>query len=540
MHAKSSKKWRILSGMLVVAVASGAVLMGWQPAARAASKEQPATGPTEKEIASVEAISSVFRKVAQQVTPAVVHIQAFSGGVKGDKKSDDDEGAESLEDALRKFFQDHGGLRGFKLPDHLQRRPRDMPRRPGFVPRALGSGMIVDAKNGYVLTNNHVVKHATAETVTVFTSDRRRFSVEWVRRDEMSEVAVLKLKSPKDLHEVALGDSDKVEVGDLVLAVGSPFGQKLRNTVTFGIVSAKGRSDLLDLDYEDFIQTDAAINPGNSGGPLVNLRGEVIGINTAIASATTPFAFSAAQNAGVGFTMPSNLAKWVMTQLIEHKEVVRGYLGVVIQSLSDQPGMARTFGLEEDKGVVVSEIRGAPARKAGMKLDDVILAIDGKEVINTTDLQDRVARIRPQTTAKFKIWRDGKAIDLDVTIGKQPEGFRTREVSGHRRVLPEEVEGGKIETLGITVEPLTETNGRQYGWKGKEGGLLITDVEPRDEADRLGLEPGDLILKVQKKEVNSVEALRKMTDKKALSKGIRIYTKSWRRRAGGYLYLQNW
>jgi len=501
------------------------VTLFWFASPPAVAQDQPTVAaPTEEEIARLEAISGVFRKVAQRVTPAVVRIHSETGGKKADKEDSGDSKQPDWPEELRKWFKEHG----------LPQMPRNWPNIPERRPRlGMGSGIIVDAKNGYVLTNNHVVDGADANDVTVLTWDQRRFKPEWIRTDEMSDIAVIKLKSPERLVELKLGDSDKVQVGDWVLAVGSPFGHYLSNTVTFGIISAKGRDVLgLSIDYQNFLQTDAAINPGNSGGPLVTLRGEVIGLNTAIASGT-------AQYAGVGFALPSNMAKWVMGQLIEHTKVVRGYLGVQIQNLGDQPGLAKSFGLSADKGVVITEVMGAPARQAGLKPGDVVTAIEGKEVINTTDLSGRVAMIRPGTKAKFTIWRDGKPKEVEVTVGQQPKDFRTRVIgSVPRDAEPEEEAGGKIDTLGITVVPLNETNGKKYGWKGTEDGLLITEVEPRSEAAGLGLQPGDLIVQVQGKPAKSVEELRKLTTKQALAEGIQLMVKSTRS-GSRFLFLQN-
>ncbi len=547
MRTHESRKCWILSGALLTGLC--AALLTPQTSATAAEKAQPIAGPTETEIARIEAISSVFRKVTHQVRPAVVHIQAKSGTTKEKvkdkaKDKDEDKGKEDekseelkrLPEPFRRFFDENGRGRHplFKSPDDLRKFFEDQDEWTKRIPRVgLGSGVIVDAQNGYVLTSRHVIEFAEPDTVTVFTDDNRKLYVEWIREDEKTDVAVLKLKSPKDLHELKLGDSDQLDVGDWVLAVGSPFGPQFSSTVTFGIVSAKGRSNLgLGIDYQDFIQTDAAINKGNSGGPLVNLRGEVVGINTAILSPT-------GMSAGIGFSVPANLVKWVMTQLIEHKKVVRGYLGVIIQSLEDQPGMSGTYGLESNEGVVVSDVRSGPAQKGGMRIDDVILELDGAKIANATDLQNRVAMIRPGTKAKFKIWRDRKAIELMVTIGEQPKDFRTHVRGRLSGVEPGEVEGGEIKSLGVTVEPLTETNGRKYGWKGDEGGLLITTVDPDSETETfLRLKAGDLIQAVNKEPVKTIKELEKATSEEALKKGVRIYVRDHQTGAGTNVYLQ--
>jgi serine protease Do len=527
MSKVASRKLRFWGGGVVLVVLLALGLVGLTSTPRASASDQPAVvqGPTDEEVARIESISNVFRKVAQKVTPAVVRVNVTAGfkkTEKGEKEESDEPKTPGLPEELRKFFKDHG----FGIPE--------MPRQWKNMPRVgMGSGVIIDARNGYVLTNNHVVDGADPAEVEVTTYDHRRLKPEWIRTDEMSDVAILKLKNPGGLAELKLGDSDKVQVGDWVLAVGSPFGARLSNTVTFGIISAKGREmEGLSIDYQNFLQTDAAINPGNSGGPLVNFRGDMIGLNTAIASTT-------AQYAGVGFALPSNMVKWVVTQLIEHTKVARGYLGVQIQNLEDQPGLAKSFGLTTSKGVVITEVMGAPARKAGLKAGDVVLGIDGKDIATTTDLSSRVAMIRPGTKAKFHIWRDNKAQDIEVTIGQQPKGFHTRMGPNvPKEGESEEETAGKIDTLGITVAPLTETNGKKFGWKGDEGGLLIAAVEPGSEASNLGLQPGDLIVQVQGKPVKSVEEFRHETTKEDLAKGVRLMVKS-PRTGTHYLFLQN-
>lgn len=544
MHARASQKWRIVSGLFIVACVAGADLVALQPTARASEKQQPATQLNDKELNLVESMNSVFRKAVQKVAPAVVQIEADSRlseqakdeeeDEKGDDKGEKNRG-QRLPEELRKFFEDHQGVPG--LPDEFRKFFRDR-RGLRSIPRAgAGSGVIVDAEKGYVLTSAHLVADHDPKDITVYTRDKRKFSVEWVRADTakdttMTDVAVLKLRKPENLRAIAFGDSDKVQVGDWVLAIGGPLG--MVNSVTFGIISARGRvSQELDLQYQNFMQTDAAINPGNSGGPLINLRGEMIGINTAIVSRTR-------QYAGIGFSLPSNLAKWVMTQLIEHEKVVRGYLGVIIQGLDERPGMAKSFGLDDNTGVVVSDVVGEPAQKAGLKVGDVVLTIEGQPVSNATELQSRIAMTSPGTKLKFKIWRDRKEEVIEVVVGKQPKDFRAWVSKGRVPDLrPEEAESAMIETLGITVEPLTKTNGKDYGWKGTEGGLLITKVEPRSEASLFQLRPGNLILRVQDQPVKSADELRKKTSKQALSEGVRIYIKDHETGIGSFLYLHD-
>ncbi len=545
MTSRRTSRWTWLGGLLAVALVAGAAMTVWQPSALA--KDNPdakATGPTEQEIASIESISRVFHKVAEKATPAVVriHINTGMAVAKADADGEDENGndnedkgeqpnLEDLPEPFKRFFKfkDQEDLKKF-FERHQFRTPSPRPRM------GMGSGVIIDAKNGYVLTSNHVVEGAEPDQVRVYLADKRYFTPEWIRTDEKTDVAVLKLKSPDNLSELRLGDSGKVRVGDWVLAIGSPFGSHLTKTVTFGIVSATGRELVtLDIDYGSFIQTDAAINPGNSGGPLVNLRGEVIGINTAIAAPGLSH-----QNAGIGFAMPSNIVKWVATQLIEHEEVVRGYLGVSISSLEDSPGMAASFGLKEDRGVLVNDMFDkGPAKKAGMRVGDVILEVNGTKVRNASHLQGIVAMLRPGTKAEFKVWRDEQAKTLTVTIGEQPEGFRTRMTGERPFVEPEEPKEDTVETLGIKVAPLTEANGKKYKWSGDEGGLLVTEVERGSELGGMGLSAGDLILEVQRKPVKTVEDLRKVATKDALREGLLFYVKSHRTRSGMHLFVKN-
>ncbi len=355
---------------------------------------------------------------------------------------------------------------------------------PHYVPRyhkkefrqeALGSGVIV-SEDGYILTNAHVVQDA--DEIKVHIGDET-YDARLVGKDEKTDIAVLKVDADKKLPAAKLGDSDKIRVGEWVLAIGSPF--RLEHTVTAGIISAKGRSRMGIADYEDFIQTDAAINPGNSGGALVNLRGEVIGINTAIFSRT-------GGNIGIGFAIPINLAKKVMDQIISHGRVIRGYLGVTIQDIDDDIAMA--LGLDSKKGALVaSVVPSSPADDAGIRRGDVIIAVDDEPINDVEELRTKIANTEPGTKVKIKIIRNGKIITKRVKLGELPGEGQTETFAGGNN-------------LGLTVKPLSPSDARRLGYDGDEG-VLVTDVKPGSIADRAGVQPDDVLLEVNQIPIES-------------------------------------
>ena len=355
--------------------------------------------------------------------------------------------------------------------------PRYVPRyrKKEFRQEALGSGVIV-SEDGYILTNAHVVRDA--DEIKVHIGDET-YDARLVGKDEKTDIAVLKVDADKKLPAAKLGDSDKIRVGEWVLAIGSPF--RLEHTVTAGIISAKGRSRMGIADYEDFIQTDAAINPGNSGGALVNLRGEVIGINTAIFSRT-------GGNIGIGFAIPINLAKKVMDQIISHGRVIRGYLGVTIQDIDDDIAMA--LGLDSKKGALVaSVVPSSPADDAGIRRGDVIIAVDDEPINDVEELRTKIANTEPGTKVKIKIIRNGKTITKRVRLGELPgEGPAETFAGGNN--------------LGLTVKPLSPSDARRLGYDGDEG-VLVTDVKPGSIADRAGVQPDDVLLEVNQIPIES-------------------------------------
>ncbi|HEY7219733.1 MAG TPA: DegQ family serine endoprotease [Candidatus Binatia bacterium] len=355
-----------------------------------------------------------------------------------------------------------------------------MPRGPQRQ-RSLGSGFVIDS-DGSILTNNHVVENASK--IVVKLSDDQEYEAKIIGRDQKTDIAVIKINAKGNLPAANLGDSDKLEVGEWVVAIGNPFG--LDSTVTSGIVSAKGRH-IGQGPYDNFIQTDASINPGNSGGPLLNLRGEVIGINTAIFSRT-------GGNIGIGFAIPINLVKEVLPQLRGKGKVTRGYLGVLIQKVT--PEIAESLGMERGYGALVANVsKDGPADKAGVKVGDVITEFDGKEVKDSGDLPIIVARTPVDKRVKMKVLRDKKEAVLNVAVGE----LKDEEVVA---AVPEKGE------LGLTVQRLTPQMAESLGLEKSEG-VVVTAVEPSSTADEAGIRRGDIILEVDRKAVRNMDDYKK-------------------------------
>jgi serine protease Do len=399
---------------------------------------------------------------------------------------------------FQRFFGDENNP--FEAPQPRGNRTQPQPRE--FLQRGLGSGVVVDAKNGYILTNYHVV--SDADETQVVLHDGRTLKVEWARTDPMSDLAVVKVY-PKDLVDAPLGDSDAMQVGDWVMAIGSPEG--LGQTVTAGIISAKGRVTDHGDTYQSFIQTDAAINHGNSGGPLVNMKGEVIGINTAIVS-------QSGGNEGIGFAIPSNMVKNVMAQLIEKGKVTRGYLGVAIQGVDEK--LAKSFNLPSTKGALIaSATPDSPAAKAGLKAGDFIVSVAGKPVESANELRNLVAGLEIGKAVPVEIYRDAKKTSVNVTIESQPANMFA---AGD---MPEggEATAGK---LGLEVATMTKELAQQYGYKTAPKGVVITQVTPGSAADNEGLKEGLVITQVQDKDIDTAEQFKEAVSAKDAAKGFRI------------------
>jgi serine protease Do len=346
--------------------------------------------------------------------------------------------------------------------------------------QGLGSGVIVG--DGLVITNNHVVDHA--DEIKIATQDHRQFEAQLVGADPKTDLALLRIKGdPKGLKAIALGDSSRLRLGDVVLAVGNPFG--VGQTVTMGIVSAKNRSDLGIEDYEDFIQTDAAINPGNSGGALVDMEGNLIGINTAILSRS-------GGNVGIGFAIPSNMARPIVESLLNHGKVVRGWLGVAIQPLDSD--MSKALNLPENSGVLVSDVtKDAPAAKAGVRRGDVIMSVDDHIVRTTGELRNAIAASGSSKTVRLRILRDSKEITVNVALSEMPGKF-TDSGSGETQR-----EGKAPPALGMELQALTPELRKKLDVPSEiNQGVVITDMDSRSEAARAGLRPGDVVVELNR------------------------------------------
>jgi serine protease Do len=426
--------------------------------------------------ADIEALvraSKARAAIVKRVSPAVVHI-SVEKTVRGQASPApfpdmfDDE-------FFRRFFQ-----------------PR-MPRE--YKQRGLGSGSIVN-KHGYILTNNHVV--GEADKITVKLPDGREFEAKLVGADPATDLAVVKIEG-KNLPFAKLGQSDDLQVGESVIAIGNPFG--LEQTITAGIVSAKGRSSVGLTDYEDFIQTDASINPGNSGGPLVSLRGEVVGVNTAIFSRS-------GGNQGIGFAIPIKMAREIMTALIDTGKVTRGFLGVVIQDVT--PDLAAAMGLPGNGGVLISNVgKGTPAGKGGIRQGDVITTFNERKVKTSNELRNAVAAVKPDTSVPVQLIRGGKPMKVMVKIEEQPEDMRAAisGAPGRGGGRGEERQAAPEAALGLTLRPLTPEIAGQLGYQGLSG-VVVIEVEPNSPAAEANLRPRALIREVNRKPVKDVREFR--------------------------------
>jgi serine protease Do len=376
---------------------------------------------------------------------------------------------------IRKTTQGGPGLGDDQMGEFFERffgapAPRGPQRRSG-----LGSGFIIDS-NGTILTNYHVVDGA--EKISVTLSDGKNYDAKVIGKDQKSDIAVVKIDAGRDLPAVNLGDSDRLEVGEWVMAIGNPFG--LDHSVTSGIVSAKGRN-IGAGPYDNFIQTDASINPGNSGGPLINLRGEVVGINSAIFS-------QSGGNIGIGFAIPTNAVKELLPQLRDKGKVVRGFIGASVQKVT--PDIADSLGLKQARGALVADvIKGGPAERAGLKPGDIIIEFDRKEIKDSSDLPMQVARVAPGMSVQMKVLRDGKETALPLTVGEMKES----------EVIAATQEGD----FGLTVQPVTPQLAENLGLERAEG-LVITAVKRASAAEEAGLRSGDVITEINRQPIKNL------------------------------------
>jgi serine protease Do len=421
------------------------------PQAAPAQEAEKTKGP-------VDLITAIVQ-VAQQAIPAVVHIEVTQ--------------RQTVTSPLLPFENDPFFRRFFGVPETPRKFKREL--------KGLGTGMIMDSK-GHILTNNHVVAGATQ--IQVLLASGEQYPAIVVGTDPKTDLAVIQISAKKSLPQVSFGDSDKVAVGEWVVAIGHPRG--LDQTVTQGIISAKHRTEIMDpSSYQDFLQTDAAINPGNSGGPLLNLRGEVIGVNAAIVSQSGGYE-------GIGFAIPSKMALYIAQQLIARGKVERGWLGVSVQDLT--PELAKSFDAEGAKGALIAEVvKGSPAEKAGMKKGDIVIAYREKEITNASTLRNEAAIGPIGQEAKVTVLRKGKKEELTVKIGNLEDATKLLSASVKER-------------LGAELRPVTPDEAEKYGF-GPQQGVVIAWVDQKGPLGQVGFEVGDVILEINGQPVESVEEL---------------------------------
>ena len=483
-------------------------------------------------VGQIEDLSTAIRTVAQQVKPCVVSIRTkkLPDALKEPEPDqpepatpDDskDEDMDELRERLRKYFGPD-----FDPFDH---RNQPQPSRPRpQVRTGLGSGIIIDAAKGHILTNFHVIHGA--DEIQVKLHNGYRYQATEVGHDARADLAIIKIEAD-GLQEARLGNSDEAKTGDIVLAVGSPWG--LEQTVTQGIISAKGRSigSLVGnrISDADYIQTDAAVNPGNSGGPLVDIHGRVIGINVAI----RPGGTFTASYAGVVFAIPIDHAKKVIEHIISGEPLKRGWLGVGIVDLADlDTELTKQLGVEHRPGIMVSQIYSdQPAHKGGLQAGDVIMEVDGEPVIDTAALQRAIAIRSPDSRVVFTILREKKTTKLTVKLGEQPESVAMVSLAGDK---PSEA---TIPEMGLKVAELTEKQAKKIGVPSDTKGLLITKVAPGSQAAELGLEPNDVIVQVQQKKVDTVADMRKALADMSRGRGVSVTVVN---RSGAKLLYFRW
>jgi serine protease Do len=425
-------------------------------------------------------LSNAFTEVSRRALPAVVFITV----VKTTEAPGLSNNPADLfgEEFFERFF-------GRRFPEGRQ--PRE------FRQQGQGSGFIISS-DGLILTNHHVV--GDADRVTVRLTDGREFTAKIVGTDPPSDIAVIKIES-QGLPVLPLGNSDAMEVGDWVIAAGNPFG--LTQSITVGVVSAKGRSRLGITDFEDFIQTDAAINPGNSGGPLINLRGEVVGVNTAIFSRSGGYM-------GIGFAIPINMVKAIKDQLVTQGKVVRGFMGVHIQELTR--ALADSLNLQTTEGALVADVSpGSPADKAGIKRGDVIVSFNGHAVQDPGQLRNMVAQTAPGTKAKLQILRDNRSQELTVALAELPREQTTAQANSG--------ETQPSAKLGFNVQNLSPELARQLGHDSTDG-VLVTQIDPNSEAYQAGLRRGMIIRQVNRRDVRNMEEFRRALGQSEQSKRV--------------------
>jgi len=446
--------------------------------------------PKSDKLTTARSLGQAFVEVAKKVQPAVVNVTT--------EKTITMKPWERFGDDFFKGSPFEDFFRGFGFP------PRERGKEYRQKQRSGGSGVIVD-KEGYILTNNHVVEGA--DKVKVRLNDGREFTATVKGQDPRTDLSVLHIKA-KDLPVAILGDSDKLEVGEWAIAIGSPFG--LEHTVTVGVISAKGRSGLGTGTYEDFIQTDASINPGNSGGPLINIDGEVVGINAMIIQPGT----------GIGFAIPINMAKQILNDLIKQGKVVRPWLGISVQDLT--PEMMEYFKVKEKEGVLVGQVYpGTGAEKAGLASGDIIKSVDDKAIKNVNELVKEIQKKKVGQKVKLNTIRDGKGMTIEVTTTSMRD----------KPELPKEKEGE--EKLGARVQELTPQLALKYQISGIKRGVVVIGIEEGSLADEIGFEEGDVILEINRKKIEALKDFEKAVKDANIEKGILFHL----HRKGSSFYL---
>jgi serine protease Do len=467
-------------------------------------------------LASAEGLGTVFRSVGRVLEPSVVNIavrKKAPGFAMGPGRGLD-------EDMLRRMFPDRDGDGEPDVPPGLR-----IPRGGGddedeggglFEQQGTGSGVVIDVEGskGYVVTNNHVAGGAT-EMVITLADGREIKNGKLLGADPKTDLALIEIKADR-LVAAKWGDSDQLQKGDWIMAFGSPFGYV--GSMTHGIVSALNRQAgiLGQGGYENFIQVDAPINPGNSGGPLVNLKGEVVGINTAIASRSGGFQ-------GIGFTIPSNQAKFIVKQLKEHGKVTRGWLGVEISDVSKNLPMAESFGYDKTHGVLVNRILPGTPAAGKLRHGDIITAINGKPVDSVQQLRNAIAAMPPKADIKVTFFRDQKSEETTITLGEQPDNLLAARPG---REAPPAADPATTDALGLQLQTLTEELATRHGVPDVKGGVVITKVDRNSPAAREGLRVGDVVTEVGNTAVGNVEEFNAALKKQDLKKGVRLYVTS--------------
>jgi serine protease Do len=443
-------------------------------------------GPVAAESGDTQLVPMNIHKLAERVRPAVVNIRTVktvSGGGR----------------VFRHFYGKPFGDRENPFKDFFpffDEGPHD------FKQRSLGSGFIID-REGYIVTNNHVIDGA--DQIKVRLANEKEFDAEVIGRDPNTDLALIRIAPSKDLVALETGDSERIEVGEWVVAIGSPFG--LEQTVTAGIVSAKGRV-IGAGPYDDFIQTDASINPGNSGGPLLDMKGRVVGINTAII----------ASGQGIGFAIPINMATGIIQQLKSSGEVTRGWLGVGIQDLTDE--LKEYYGVDADSGVLISQVyEGDPADKGGIRVGDVVIEVDGTKVDSSRELSAMIAGLPVGKKTAITVVRDGREKNLKVTLGKRDDDVARADAGGRN--------DGR---LGLDLRTLDPETAQRFGYDADESGVLVVDVASGSKAAEAEVRQGDLIIEVNRKEVDSIEEFQKAVSR--IQKGEEIQLLMKRPRSG--------